>query len=234
MALTDNLTVAFEFESAARLTSAVGGHVLTNHATVTFATGKVGDAANFVAASTQYLDIADHADFSSNGGHITVAAWVKRVSDAAMFFVAKWDSSNNREYAFQYILGTGVRFIVYEDGAAVTATGFAALTQDVFHLLIGWTDGTNVNLSVDNGTAVSASFTAVPFAGDAPFVIGRASAGSGSYVDGLVDQVFFWQRAITSGERTQIYNGGAGLTFAAMSSSPIPVFIHLSGQMRTS
>lgn len=78
------------------------------------------------------------------------------------------------------------------------------------------------------------SSLAVPAPDTVPMIIGDIVGGGFPY-DGLIDQLLIWRRAITGAEVTALYNGGAGLSYAAMApTTPIPVFIHLSGQMRTS
>ena len=47
-----------------------------------------------------------------------------------------------------------------------------------------------------------------------PFAIGVwTGAFPSGNMDGLIDEVGFWKRTLTSGERTQLYNSGNGLAY---------------------
>ena len=35
----------------------------------------------------------------------------------------------------------------------------------------------------------------------------------GSYFDGMVDEIGWWEKGLSSGERTDLYNAGAGLSY---------------------
>src|SRR5438876_10841799 len=78
--LLNGLTVYYALSNTSDATG--GGLTLTNHNTVTFSAGKVGNAANFVAASSQYLSRADSAAFQMGTGDFSVAAWVNFTSSA--------------------------------------------------------------------------------------------------------------------------------------------------------
>ena len=61
----------WHFDSA--LTDSSGNsHTLTDHGTMTYVVGRFGNAVNLVAASTQYADIADHADFDFSGNTYSI------------------------------------------------------------------------------------------------------------------------------------------------------------------
>ena len=61
----------WHFDSA--LTDSSGNsHTLTDHGTMTYVVGRFGNAVNLVAASSQYADIADHADFNFSGNTYSV------------------------------------------------------------------------------------------------------------------------------------------------------------------
>ena len=61
----------WHFDSA--LTDSSGNsHTLSDHGTMTYVTGRFGNALNLVSASSQYADIADHADFDFSGNTYSV------------------------------------------------------------------------------------------------------------------------------------------------------------------
>jgi hypothetical protein len=58
------------------------GHTLTNNGSITYVTGKIGNAADFAASSTQYFSNSDSA-FNSISGDMTLAAWIYVTSNAS-------------------------------------------------------------------------------------------------------------------------------------------------------
>lgn len=79
--------------------------------------------------------------------------------------------------------------------------------------------GDTANIQVNNGTPDSAATSGTaPNTSAAEFRIGaREYAGFEGYFDGLIDQVGIWKRVLTAQERTDLYNAGAGLSYADMS-----------------
>src|SRR5439155_23130905 len=90
--LLNGLTVYYALSDTSDATG--GGLTLTNHNTVTFSAGKVGNAANFVSASSQYLSQADSAAFQMGAStDFTGAAWTKSGSGSAKYIVGYGDNS---------------------------------------------------------------------------------------------------------------------------------------------
>jgi hypothetical protein len=88
------------------------------------------------------------------------------------------------------------------------------MTPNVTHLvMLTFNLSTGIgSLSVDNGTPVTASL-AVPSL-NAPFMIGTR-ATLDSFLDGWVDEAGIWKRQFTSGDKGQLWNGGAGTPFSS-------------------
>jgi hypothetical protein len=74
-----------------------------------------------------------------------------------------------------------------------------------------WYDSGTMYLQADNGTAQSFSVTQTATSSGSLY-IGRYP-GSGAYFNGLVDEVNYWNVALTSTQRTNLYtaqNAGTG------------------------
>jgi hypothetical protein len=82
-----------------------------------------------------------------------------------------------------------------------------------------------LNIQVNDGTVdFMATGGALQSANVAPLDIGRRSGTSSNiYWDGRIDQVMFWKRVLTSGERTQLYNSGSGVTVGSVITSTLSV-----------
>jgi hypothetical protein len=237
LALRDALVAFWELEEASGTRNDSHG---TNHLTqtngVSSATGKVGTGADFELSSSQYLTVTTNSTIRmgglNNNNHLdfTIAFWVKFESLPAseQDLVSKFEtSSSGREYRVIYNNATSrLTFQVAADGGSVasaTANNFGAPTTGVWYFVVAWHDATadTINISVNDGTANSTAHSTGVKGGASPLrlgAIGRASLAS--YLDGMLDQVGIWKRALTSLERTELYNSGSGLAYSAMSATP--------------
>src|SRR3990167_1102810 len=71
--LFDSIVACYDLDDATD--SSENGYTLTNNNSVTFVSGLVGNAGDFVLTSSQYLSRADNADLSVTGDY-SVSAWV--------------------------------------------------------------------------------------------------------------------------------------------------------------
>lgn len=220
MALTDDLISYWELDEASGTRAdAHDDNDLTDNNTVTSATGKVGDAADFERDNSEFLSIADNADVSTGDIDFTWALWVRpETLPAAAMAVLSKDNGSVWEYEI-YISSTGaVRFYVENGGSSeeVTTPDITA-SNGTWLFIVAWHDATNNQLAiqVDNGTPVAESYAGGVADTDNGLYFGAESGGV--YFDGLIDQVGFWKRVLTTDERTALYNSGNGLSYAALS-----------------
>src|SRR5215831_2548559 len=99
MALFDQCVAAFKLDD---LTDATGrGNDLTNNNSATFGAGKIGNAAYFTAASSQYLSHASDSDLALGAGSYTIGCWIYLASTPAssLTFISKWKTGD-----LEYIL----------------------------------------------------------------------------------------------------------------------------------
>lgn len=218
--LTLSMESFWELEEASgNRSDSHGANTLTDNNTVTSNTGKVGTAAEFVAANSEYLSRASNASLQVGNIDFSFAFWVRLANVATtQILVAKYFPSANLQYRFD-IASSRFRFLVSNDGsslASVTANTFGAPSNDTWYLVMGWHDatGNTINISVNNGTADStAHSTGVFSTGTGAFTIG-ASAAPATYMTGLIDQVVFSKRLWVANEKASIYNGGSGRAYS--------------------
>lgn len=197
---------------------------LSNTAVTQTATAKVGTAANFVPASASKLTRNSEANLQTGDIDFTFACWVYAGSLAAnIISIAKRDGvAANSEYQIGYLAGATNRFFgqVYRGAGPVTinASSFGLPVINTWYFMVVWHDATadTLNIQINNGVVDSiATGGALQAASTAQFRIGaRQDAGSELNWNGNIDQVMFWKRVLTSGERTSLYNGGAGVSVA--------------------
>lgn len=207
-------------ESSGTRNDAHSTNHLTDNNTVTQTTGKVGNAAQFTSANSEFLSIADNAAMSTGNIDFSFAGWVYMDTLADVDFWGKWSTTNEAEYFVEYANSGGAkfRFAVSSDGASATGSVLADLptpaATGTWYFLVAWHDsvGDTINIQVNNGTVYSSAYATGVRDGTSPFEVGRAV--STRYVNGRVDSVGFWKRTLTATERTALYNSGRGKRYS--------------------
>lgn len=232
MALTTNLTSFWELEEASgSRADATGTNPLADHNTVGSTTGKVGTAAVFQASNFNYLSHASTAGLQF-GGNASATAWIYNTltfgaAGSDIRFVVGKDEASQREFNLGMNFTTANRvFARMWDGSAVAhlveATTFGALSDATWYFVHVTYDATThiLSVGVNAGTMNTLDIGGASFTGTAPFYLGgRSFSGSEGYWDGNIDQVGLWARVLSGAEITQLYNGGAGLSYAAMNTT---------------
>jgi len=106
---------------------------------------------------------------------------------------------------------------------SVSAGAMPAAGQ--WHQVAVWQDAANarIGIAVDGGAAVTAAKTLTQVAGNVPFALGNyATAGQPSAAV-RIDEVWFWDRVLSAGERTSMWNGGNWMAFPPSDNGPVKV-----------
>ncbi len=213
--LTDNLESYWKLdeESGVRYDSVIAtGNDLTDNNTVLFDTGVIGNAADCELG--EYFSHANNESLSTGDIDFAFATWVKFRSfpDTYMPIITKWGGLGN-EYILDIDNPTDrLRFVT---NGSVRATTFGALSTATWYFVYGYHDSVanEVGISVNDGTVDTAATSGPAASGGTVFYLGRRTAPS-YYYDGLIDETGFWKnRILSSGEVTDLYNLGSGLTY---------------------
>jgi len=202
------------------------GNTLTDNNTVTSNPGIISTAAQFTHANAEYFSIADNADVGNTGSDdpFTIQFWVYPGDVTANYNVASKASPDppaaNSSYEYQCFQTSSSRFLFAigngSTGASVTST--VALSNSTWYHVIIWHDpvANTANIWV-NGTVTSTAWAGGTLNGSNPMRIGTVLNGSsqvGQYAwDGRIGEGAIWKRVLTAGERTRLYNSGAGLAY---------------------
>lgn len=197
-------------EVSGNRSDSVGGNTLTDVNTVTSVAGKVSNAAQFTAANSERLFHATNAALETGDIDFSAFGWFYLTSSGAgagRTIVAKateWEVT---------VGSTGV--LTFKTGSGDTNfNGFATMSYDGWHSFYAeYRAGTTNGVQIDNGSFLTIPVTTPVSVGSQPFEIGSIFGGAGNFLDGRVDEVGFWKRLLTVAERTQLWNGGNGVTY---------------------
>lgn len=222
MALLDDCVAYWRLgEASGSRADSVGSNTLTDNNTVGSTTGKLGNAANFIAANSEYLNIADNAALSMpNGQSFTIAMWINPstltngatpLNKGGLIFGA-----SSFSYALEFLLqGMNVNLLwILSNNTASSALTCSAgvLPTSTWSFVVAWYDNSDnfQHIQLNNGTPVSIG---APSGGssDQTFAFNLGSSGAGgAFFNGAIDDTLIWKRVLTSDERSMLWNGGAG------------------------
>jgi arabinan endo-1,5-alpha-L-arabinosidase len=197
MALTDNLQAFYKLSDLSD--SSGNNRTLTNNGNVSFASGKIGNAAVFDGQSYMESNLTEiNNDFSVSG-------WIKPNeinSYTACFGINQYTDG------LLFRVGSGVDQL-YVFGAWVTVGSFSPEVWT--HVLITGSNGI-AKAYVNNELAVTVSYDATMGFGATPNFIAGASRHNleQDLLNGQIDAVGIWNRALTDAEVAELYNNRAG------------------------
>ncbi len=212
MSLLTDLISAWEMDEASgNRADSHGSNTLTDVNTVGSGTGLVhGTAADFEKDNSEQLTHADNASLSVGDIDFTFELWLKPET------ASNFDSPISKRGAAQeyelFLLSGGLDLEL--NGASCSG---GTITAGSWNHVILWHDSTanELGFAINAGTPVTNTMGAtVPVDNAGDFSLGARAGGAGGYYDGLMGPVRFWKRMLTSGERTELYNAGAGLAYA--------------------
>lgn len=198
---------------------------LTN--TPTWVAGQINSGLNFVAASSQYVDVTgltnDALFIGASNVTFTTTAWFKLNNGYATsaFIIAKGQSGagspNNGGWAAA-VSSTGAN-MVFKDGSGanplVRATATTSLNDGLWHHYVAVvtanttsSTGQDIQLyldgKLDQGTLTNTGPCAAGVPAP-PVTIGRRQTAAGLFWDGVIDDVHLYNRALSAGDIQQLY-----------------------------
>ena len=199
----------------------------TNNGTLqngaTFAAGIVAQGFSF-DGTDDYVRVPNASSLNPTGS-FTVDAWIFPTSEAVSLIVSKWgdqgDYDDQREYILQYatggILGFSISDNAHQDDGAFHSfvSSGGSVTSNAWNHVAGVYDQTTGTRRIFvNGVQV-AERTDPPITitnGTADFTIGahqRSSTNTESFFAGMIDEVEFFNRALSQEELFAIYTAGS-------------------------
>lgn len=174
-------------------------------------------------AANQRFTHADNADLSTGDIDFSVQAWVKFADlSTTRTVMCKGDGladDTATEYALYGNSSNEIHFRVGKNGATFGDVAWSAtVSTGTWYHVVGWHDSVNnqVGIAVNAGTAVTGAWAnGVNDTANALVIGDDSNVLSNRIMSGSIDEVGFWKRVLTSGERTSLYNGGAALAYSS-------------------
>jgi hypothetical protein len=210
--LSPGLVAVYSLDEASGTRSGgAGGLDLTDNNTVTQAAGKVGNAAQFTAANSEYLSRADEAALRLNDGDWTVAGWVWFDSlGGGIRPVISKEASGARAWGI-YAEGS-LRAMIGDGGSnvLVVSSGVTPTTGQWYFVAARHTlASTLLEVRVDANTWASDTYAFTAGTSTAPLWLGQHFAQAG-YHNGRLDAWALWERKLTDSDVDAYYNAGNG------------------------
>lgn len=182
----------------------------------TYASGKVGQAVNFVAANLSRIFCADPTgatNFGPNASY-SLAFWVKYTDNVTDSSISEhWEGGG---YAWAIRTGGSLRFNTYDQvhnpgtncGNPNDGTWHHIVcVRDVPNVLLRiYLDGTQNNSTPDTTVGNSIASTSNGYA------IGNRGNADIRYFNGALDEFGIWGKVLTQQEINDLYNSGVGQT----------------------
>jgi Concanavalin A-like lectin/glucanases superfamily len=181
------------------------------------------NAASF-NGTNQFLNCSSNSTLTVTGTSFTYAFWANAVNTSnTQQIVCKTDVPGNaREYQILFTSGQ-LRFNVFPDGifANRSEINIAAGPVNSWNFYVCRYDAVAATIGISvNGGAFSStgSVPAITQTNTNPVQFG-ANPGSVLFYSGALSSVGFWKKALTASEVTQLWNSGAGRTYASLDST---------------
>jgi hypothetical protein len=223
LGLRTSLTAFWSLESNASWTDDTGnGTTLTGNGTPpNTTTGKVGNGVS-LNGSSDYLSAANNTNIAHGGGAFSMQAWVNASVIATGSILSKSNNAfNQRDWYVQLRFNGSANVFswrMWNTGSTTFDCDSAQTNSAGWHHIVMTYDGAGaMKIYVDNNTPGTQTLSSTANSSTGALNIGRNADDGVSFLTGTIDQVGYWKgRVLSAADVSALYNGGAGLSYAAM------------------
>lgn len=175
---------------------------------VTYSTGKINNGATFpLSGSKIVVGSASALDLTN----LTISAWVNSPNFSNYYTIfGKGYGSGNTNYHFIVFPG-GTMYLLNDSNSGPNAN-LALSTSTWQHVVVTRTSGNVCAFYIDGVPRGGGTGGAISSYSTSPNHIG-SRADAYSVWPGTIDEVGIWNRVLTGGEITSLYNAGAGIQY---------------------
>ncbi len=210
MSLTTNLISYYELSNGAYSTDSAGSNTLTT-------TGSTQQSAGFIGYGGSGDNIQIASNMGITGTHdISLSWWVKFINDISAdgtgLMFSDTTLTTDRLIGLDYDYNGGTRRLnLYNSDNSITASYTTTLGTSWHHIVVVRAS-TAITLYLDNVAVISGAAQGTATGGQDASYLGTGKQFGGSS-DEYYDEWGVWNRALSAGEVSQLYNGGAGLQY---------------------
>lgn len=211
MVSTTDLVSYWKLEGDGTRTDSVGSNDLTETGTVAEVAGKNGNAAEFDLDTSNFLSIDDGDQSGLDpASDFSLGCWINLDTVATQqHLMTKYGGSDPRWELFVQADAT-VRFTVRGD-SAVNAVSTNTLSQDTTYLVVATYDADGeMKVYVNGELWASATSPGGSLGNGWKFCIGVGFQGAIYPVDGWIDEAFFFSRALSQTDVSELFNATIG------------------------
>jgi hypothetical protein len=171
---------------------------------IQYAAGRYGQAASFNGSSA-YINAGYIPTAASNTFSISTWVMFNSISASGTIAATYVSGSGNLGWYLRFSTSSKLEF-GYTDGTQQSVSNsFTPNTGQWYHVVV--TVGSNNVILYINGTQnASLSSTTISYTGNPDLYLGKLGTLSSSYLDGKIDQVRVFNKAISAAEVTTLYN----------------------------
>lgn len=220
MALADNLVTYWKLDGDS--IDEEGNNTGTD-TSMTYGTSvKVIVEAGIFNGTTSKITIASLTSIPTGSASRSLQAWV-RINDTGGGIICMYGTASTAAMFYLAINSTNVLFYgIARDYTPATTNAI----NTWFHVVLTY-NGTTLRLYKNGSELGSGATLALNTATSTDMVLGEQSggfAGDGP-LNGYLDEVVWWDRALSAAEVTELYNSGSGLSYADITGGGTPAFV---------
>ncbi len=210
--LVDNLLGYWQFNGDGS-DSSPNNRDLTISGGAGFAAGLLGSALDLHHNNSQYAALtSDNAVFDFGTSDFTIQVWVNYNTSAyEQTLIEKFTGGGGPDWTLTSFPTPGVTSQFFVHGGPVL-DGSYPLTSGMWHHVVARRSGSLLELYNDVSLAATGSRSGALTATSNPLLIGKRNDGDGRdfSLNGRLDEIAIWNRALSNSELIALYNGGAG------------------------
>jgi hypothetical protein len=220
MALSDNLEAFYQLDDTSDATG--NGNTLTNTGSVAFTAGYSGNAADFANNNSRKLSTPTNFNITNTSAfsfRVLFKMPSESGSDDEIFWIAENTSPAFYLRGLYEFNGGSRRLRFFKAGSTTTFLDKSSNYGDnAWHQIVFTYNNGSMNLYVDGTTAVTGSNTSstTTQTWNETLQVGINTNGGSNGFNGLMDEMGFWSRELTSAEVTELWGAGTPLDYAGI------------------
>jgi hypothetical protein len=219
------------FNGNANDTSGNGNDLSLSGGATFSAGGQFGQALSLDGVEGSYVQAtSNNTAFDFGSGDFTVQVWANfRQSPGVDVLAEKFTSETGPGWSLYTAGSNDVQF--YADGQVILDDPSANITPGAWNDFTVERSGSTFHLFIDGTDVADGNYSAALQGTSNPLLIGARNAEDGRNftVDGLMDDVGIWGRALSASEIAQSWNNGAGVQLSALTTTENATNVAING-----